>query len=105
MLSPLKWCKCMHPQLCIVERSASAEQTCDCNLTGVELMAIILKQKRLARQGALKALDFATTRFAPACERLINMAGLKVSLILGNVASNSPSVACAAGFQGQRRPV
>jgi beta-catenin-like protein 1 len=42
-------------------------------------MAIILKQKRLARQGALKALDFATTRYAPACERLINMAGLKVS--------------------------
>ena len=37
-------------------------------------MAIILKQKRLARQGALKALDFATTRYAPACERLINMA-------------------------------
>lgn len=47
-------------------------------LAGVELMAIILKQKRLARQGALKALDFATTRYAPACERLINMAGLKV---------------------------
>lgn len=49
---------------------------------GVELMAIILKQKRLARQGALKALDFATTRYAPACERLINMAGLKVVIDL-----------------------
>jgi len=46
----------------------------------VELMAIVLKQKRLSRQGALKALDFATTRFTPACERLINMAGLKASL-------------------------
>lgn len=49
-----------------------------CNCAGVELMAIVLNQKRLARQGALKALDFATTRYAPACERLINMAGLKV---------------------------
>lgn len=44
---------------------------------GVELMAIILKQKRLSRVGALKALDFATTRFAPACERFVNMGGLK----------------------------
>lgn len=44
---------------------------------GVELMAIILKQKRLSRVGALKALDFASTRYGPACERLVNMGGLK----------------------------
>jgi hypothetical protein len=31
--------------------------------SGVELMCLILKQKRLARHGALKVLDFATTRF------------------------------------------
>ena len=44
---------------------------------GVELMCIILKQKRLSRAGALKALDFATTRQPAACERLVDMGGLK----------------------------
>ena len=40
-------------------------------------MCIILKQKRLSRAGALKALDFATTRQPAACERLVDMGGLK----------------------------
>ena len=40
-------------------------------------MCIILKQKRLSRAGALKALDFSTTRQPAACERLVDMGGLK----------------------------
>lgn len=48
-----------------------------CWPAGVELMCIILKQKRLSRAGALKALDFATTRQPAACERLVDMGGLK----------------------------
>ena len=51
--------------------------TMTCWPAGVELMCIILKQKRLSRAGALKALDFATTRQPAACERLVDMGGLK----------------------------
>lgn len=40
-------------------------------------MLLILKQKRLARAGALKALDFATTRTASNCERFVDQLGLK----------------------------
>ena len=40
-------------------------------------MCIVLKQKRLSRGGALKALDFATTRAPAACEKLLDMGGLK----------------------------
>lgn len=44
---------------------------------GVELMLLILKQKRRARTGALKALDFALMRCVPACERFVNVQGLR----------------------------
>lgn len=44
---------------------------------GVELMLIIVRNKRIARGGALKALDFATTRCGIACDRLVDAAGLK----------------------------
>lgn len=40
-------------------------------------MLLILKQKRLARAGALKALDFATTRSAANCERFVEQYGLR----------------------------
>ena len=40
-------------------------------------MLLILKQKRLARAGALKALDFATTRAQANCERFVDQYGLK----------------------------
>lgn len=44
---------------------------------GLELMQLILKEKRVARLGSLKVLDFATTRCAPACERWVDLTGLK----------------------------
>lgn len=44
---------------------------------GVELMIIIMKQKRLAYGSAMKALDFATTRCSQACERFVDVLGLK----------------------------
>ena len=40
-------------------------------------MLLILKQKRVARAGALKALDFATTRSPANCERFVDQFGLK----------------------------
>lgn len=44
---------------------------------GVELMIIIMKQKRLAYGSAMKALDFSTTRCPQACERFVDVLGLK----------------------------
>lgn len=44
---------------------------------GIELMMLILKQKRRVRTGALKALDFALVRCLPACERLVDVQGLR----------------------------
>lgn len=44
---------------------------------GVELMIIIMKQKRLAYGSAMKALDFAMTRCPQACERFVDVLGLK----------------------------
>jgi len=44
---------------------------------GLELMQLILKEKRVARVGSLKVLDFATTRCPPACERWVDLTGLK----------------------------
>lgn len=44
---------------------------------GVELMIIIMKQKRLAYGSAMKALDFAMTRCSAACERFVDVLGLK----------------------------
>lgn len=44
---------------------------------GLELMLMVLKSKRFVGMGALKAIDFATTKCRPACERLVDIMGLK----------------------------
>lgn len=44
---------------------------------GVELMIIIMKQKKLAYGSAIRALDFAMTKYPPACERFVDVLGLK----------------------------
>ena len=49
----------------------------DMQAEGLELMQLILKEKRVARLGSLKVLDFATTRCPPACERWVDLTGLK----------------------------
>lgn len=44
---------------------------------GVELMIIIMKQKKSAYGSAIRALDFAMTKYTPACERFVDVLGLK----------------------------
>ncbi|PIA64088.1 hypothetical protein AQUCO_00201404v1 [Aquilegia coerulea] len=44
---------------------------------GVELMIIIMKQKKLAYGSAIRAIDFAMTKYPPACERFVDVLGLK----------------------------
>ncbi|KAJ9685068.1 hypothetical protein PVL29_017196 [Vitis rotundifolia] len=46
---------------------------------GVELMIIIMKQKKLAYGSAIRALDFAMTKYPPACERFVDVLGLKTA--------------------------
>ncbi|KAM3214701.1 hypothetical protein ACQJBY_066939 [Aegilops geniculata] len=46
---------------------------------GVELMIIIMKQKKSAYSSAIRTLDFAMTRFPPACERFVDVLGLKTA--------------------------
>lgn len=46
---------------------------------GVELMIIIIKQKKSAYGSAIRALDFAMTKYPPACERFIDVLGLKTA--------------------------
>ncbi|KAL5574297.1 hypothetical protein UlMin_023894 [Ulmus minor] len=46
---------------------------------GVELMIIIMKQKKSAYGSAIRALDFAMTKYLPACERFVDVLGLKTA--------------------------
>lgn len=46
---------------------------------GVELMIIIMKQKKLAYGSAIRVLDFAMTKYPPACERFVDVLGLKTA--------------------------
>ncbi|KAJ3672297.1 hypothetical protein LUZ60_007018 [Juncus effusus] len=54
---------------------------------GVELMIIIMKQKKSAYGSAIRALDFAMTKYPPACERFVDVLGLKTifSAFMGKV--------------------
>ncbi|GMI73454.1 hypothetical protein like AT3G02710 [Hibiscus trionum] len=46
---------------------------------GVELMIIIMKQKKSAYASAIRALDFSMTKYPPACERFVDVLGLKTA--------------------------
>ncbi|XP_039046247.1 beta-catenin-like protein 1 [Hibiscus syriacus] len=46
---------------------------------GVELMIIIMKQKKSAYASAIRALDFSMTKHPPACERFVDVLGLKTA--------------------------
>lgn len=46
---------------------------------GVELMIIIMNQKKLCYDSAIRALDFAMTNYSPACERFVDVMGLKTA--------------------------
>ena len=59
---------------------------------GVELMIIIMKQKKLAYGSAIRALDFAMTKYPPACERFVDVLGLKTAFaaFMGKASDRSP---------------
>ncbi|CAK9169814.1 unnamed protein product [Ilex paraguariensis] len=46
---------------------------------GVELMIIIMNQKKSCYGSATRALDFAMTNYPPACERFVDVMGLKTA--------------------------
>ncbi|CAI9758109.1 unnamed protein product [Fraxinus pennsylvanica] len=46
---------------------------------GVELMIIIMNQKKSCYGSAIRALDFAMTNYPPACERFVDVMGLKTA--------------------------
>uniref|UniRef100_A0A2P2K8M8 Uncharacterized protein MANES_02G082200 n=1 Tax=Rhizophora mucronata TaxID=61149 RepID=A0A2P2K8M8_RHIMU len=46
---------------------------------GVELMIIIMKQKKSAYASAIRVLDFAMTNYPPVCERFVDVLGLKTA--------------------------
>ncbi|XAR73622.1 hypothetical protein NMG60_11007657 [Bertholletia excelsa] len=46
---------------------------------GVELMIIIMNQKKFCYGSAIRALDFAMTSYPPACERFVDVMGLKTA--------------------------
>ena len=54
---------------------------------GFELMVRVLKGKKFARFGALKALDYATSNSKSNCERFVEAGGLKYlfSVYMGKV--------------------
>ncbi|EFH70088.1 predicted protein [Arabidopsis lyrata subsp. lyrata] len=49
------------------------------NAEGVELMIIIMKQKKYAYGSAIRALDFAMTNYPPACQSFVDVMGLKTA--------------------------
>lgn len=57
---------------------------------GVELMIIIMNQKKLCYGSAIRALDFAMTNYPPACERFVDVMGLKTAFpaFMGKVPVN-----------------
>ena len=63
---------------------------------GVELMIIIMKQKKLAYGSAIRALDFAMTKYPPACERFVDVLGLKTAFaaFMGKASAQSPFHFC-----------
>lgn len=46
---------------------------------GIELMIIIMNQKKMCYGSAIRALDFAMTNYPPACERFVDVMGLKTA--------------------------
>ena len=54
---------------------------------GTELMLLILKARRVARAGALKALNFATTKSQANCDRFIEQQGLRTifAMFMGKI--------------------
>ncbi|EMS48008.1 Beta-catenin-like protein 1 [Triticum urartu] len=67
---------------------------------GVELMIIIMKQKKSAYSSAIRTLDFAMTRFPPACERFVDVLGLKTAFaaFMGGITKGSRRIRLLGKF-------
>lgn len=63
---------------------------------GVELMWLMLANKRQSRYGALKLLDYATTRYSAPCEKLVDLGGLKhlFGAFMGKARIKGPTGGC-----------
>ncbi|KAL6959708.1 hypothetical protein U1Q18_039861 [Sarracenia purpurea var. burkii] len=77
---------------------------------GVELMIIIMNQKKSCYGSAIRALDFAMTNYPPACERFVDVMGLKTAFpaFMGKASSGSLTFSLNWGslgnvFLGKRR--
>ncbi|KAH7849247.1 hypothetical protein Vadar_015206 [Vaccinium darrowii] len=57
---------------------------------GVELMIIVMNQKKSCYGSAIRALDFAMTNYPPACERFVDVMGLKTAFpaFMGKIPMN-----------------
>ncbi|KAG5541872.1 hypothetical protein RHGRI_021645 [Rhododendron griersonianum] len=62
------------------------------NAEGVELMIIVMNQKKSCYGSAIRALDFAMTNYPPACERFVDVMGLKTAFpaFMGKASSSFP---------------
>lgn len=60
---------------------------------GVELMHLMLQSRRQCRYGALKCLDYVSTRYGPPCDKLVDLGGLKqlFGLFMGKAKVKGPA--------------
>ncbi len=70
-------CVCVTPQNCFDVLCAALmppeAKIAFVSAEGVELMYLMLASKKQSRYGALRLLDFAMTRCAPSCEKLVDL--------------------------------
>ncbi|KAI8032168.1 Beta-catenin-like protein 1 [Camellia lanceoleosa] len=71
---------------------------------GVELMIIVMNSKKSCYGSAIRALDFAMTNYPPACERFVDVMGLKTAFpaFMGKASSSLPFY-ILWNFEGSRR--
>jgi beta-catenin-like protein 1 len=75
------------------------------DIEGIELMLIVLKNKTSGRGGALKVLDYATTRYGPACCRIVTANGLKTvfAVFMGKLKSKMAKKDAAVAREDDER--
>lgn len=75
------------------------------DIEGIELMLIVLKNKTSGRGGALKVLDYVTTRYGPACRRIVTANGLKTvfAVFMGKLKSKMAKKDAGAAREDDER--
>jgi hypothetical protein len=70
---------CLHHLVCLALHHIASPTLCVVldlwclQAEGVELMWLMMQNKKQSRYGALKLLDFACTRYTPPCEKLVDL--------------------------------